>query len=310
MNSTAQIKETRMPLDIEKDLLKSLLVMTDVIEARDTYTGGHVWRVSQLSKALALQLGLSKDEAIHASIGGYLHDLGKIGIPDIILRKPEKLTEAEFETIKTHPMIGANLLNEHPLGNLVMDVVLHHHERMDGKGYPDKIDGDALSLNAQIVGLMDAFDALTSSRPYRKGTKIEDAISILMKDSGSHFDPGLLAGLQALSRTPQLVHIVGHSDEGIPIIDCPACGAIFSISRRTQDGDIAFCRTCTGKHIMHKKADAFEAEFSGVTGTPDDLRPRADMDVVTDFMKKVPNSLNVQTEKPKGRKSIFLFFQK
>jgi hypothetical protein len=298
-----------MRLDIEKDLLKSLLVMTDVIEARDTYTGGHVWRVSQLSKALALQLGLSKDEAIHASIGGYLHDLGKIGIPDIILRKPEKLTEAEFETIKTHPTIGANLLNEQPLGNLVLDVVLHHHERMDGKGYPDKIDGNALSLNAQIVGLMDAFDALTSSRPYRKGTKIEDAISILMKDSGSHFDPGLLAGLQALSLTPQLVHIVGHSDEGIPIIDCPACGAIFSISRRTRDGDIAFCRTCTGKHVMHKKADVFEAEFSGVTGTPEDLRPRADMDVVTDFMKKVPNSLNVQTEKPKGRKSFFSFFK-
>jgi hypothetical protein len=309
MNSTIQIKETRMQLDIEKDLLKSLLVMTDVIEARDTYTGGHVWRVSQLSKALALQLGLSKDEAIHISIGGYLHDLGKIGIPDIILRKPEKLTEAEFEIIKTHPMIGANLLIEHPLGNLVLDMATHHHERIDGKGYPDKLDGDNLSLNAQIIGLMDAFDALTSSRPYRKGTKVEDALSILMKDSGTHFDPKLLAALQALSLTPELIHIVGHSDEGIPIIDCPACGAIFSISRRTRDGDVAFCRVCTGKHIMQKKADAFEAEFSGVTGTPEDLRPRADMDVVTDFMKKVPNSLNVQAS-PGKRKSFFSFFQK
>jgi hypothetical protein len=299
-----------MQMDIEKDLLKSLLVMTDVIEARDTYTGGHVWRVSQLAKALALQLGLPKDEAIHVSIGGYLHDLGKIGIPDIILRKPDKLTDVEFETIKTHPMIGAGLLNEHPLGDLVLDMATHHHERIDGKGYPDQIDGDSLSLHAQIIGLTDAFDALTSSRPYRKGTKIDDAIVILMKDSGSHFDPGLLTALQALSLTPQLVHIVGHSDEGIPIIDCPACGAIFSISRRTHDGDAAYCRTCTGKHIMHKKADAFEAEFSGVTGTPEDLRPRADMDVVTDFMKKVPSSLNVQVSKPKGRKSIFSFFQK
>jgi hypothetical protein len=298
-----------MSLNIEKDLLKSLLVMTDVIEARDTYTGGHVWRVSQLAKALALQLGLSKDEAIHVSIGGYLHDLGKIGIPDAILRKPEKLNDAEFDTIKTHPLIGANLLNEHPLGDLVLDMAVHHHERIDGKGYPDRIDGDSLSLNAQIIGLMDAFDALTSSRPYRKGTKIEDAIAILMRDSGTHFDPKLLAALQALSLTPQLGHIVGHSDEGIPIIDCPACGAIFSISRRTHDGDIAYCRTCTGKHVMHKKADAFEAEFSGVTGTPEDLRPRADMDVVDDFMKKIPNSLNVQAS-PTKRKSFFSFFQK
>ncbi len=282
-----------MQLNIEKDLLKSLLVMTDVIEARDTYTGGHVWRVSQLAKALALKLGLSNDEAIHVGIGGYLHDLGKIGIPDVILRKPEKLTEAEFETIKTHPVIGANLLSEHPLGNLVLDVVTHHHERIDGKGYPHKIDGDSLSLNAQIVGLTDAFDALTSSRPYRKGTKIEDAISILMKDSGSHFSPSLLAALQALSLTAELIHIVGHSEEGIPIIDCPACGAIFSISRRTRNGDIAFCRTCTGKHVMHQTADFFEAEFTNTTGTPDDLQPKPNMDVITDFIKQVPNTISI-----------------
>ncbi|MFN3490860.1 MAG: HD-GYP domain-containing protein, partial [Anaerolineales bacterium] len=108
-----------MQLNIEKDLLRSLLVMADVIEARDTYTGGHVWRVSRLAKELALRLGLSNDEAIQISIGGYLHDLGKVGIPDAILRKTEKLTEAEFETIKTHPTIGANVLKEHPLGSLV-----------------------------------------------------------------------------------------------------------------------------------------------------------------------------------------------
>lgn len=300
-----------MQLNIEKDLLRSLLVMTDVIEARDTYTGGHVWRVSQLAKALALRLGLSNDDALQVSIGGYLHDLGKVGIPDAILRKPEKLTEAEFETIKTHPMIGANLLSEHPLGNLVLDVVTHHHERIDGKGYPNKIDGDSISLNAQIIGLVDAFDALTSSRPYRKGTKIENAISILMKDSGSHFDPNLLAALQAFSLTPELIHIVGHSDEGIPMIDCPACGAIFSISRRTKDGDVAFCRACTGKHTMHKKADAFVAEFSGVTGTPADLQPQPDLDVITDFVKKIPNRLNVQeVAKPNQKKSFFSFLKR
>lgn len=299
-----------MQLNIEKDLLRSLLVMTDVIEARDTYTGGHVWRVSQLAKALALKLGLSNDEALQVSIGGYLHDLGKVGIPDAILRKPEKLNDAEYETIKTHPIIGANLLNEHPLGNLVLDVVTHHHERIDGKGYPNKLEGDKISLNAQIIGLVDAFDALTSSRPYRKGTKIESAVSILMKDSGSHFDPTLLAALQAFSLTPKLIHIVGHSDEGIPLIDCPACGAIFSISRRTKDGDIAFCRTCTGKHTMHKKADSFVAEFSGVTGTPADLQPKPDVDVITDFVKKIPTTLNVsEVSKANQKKSFFSFFQ-
>jgi hypothetical protein len=285
--------------------------MADVIEARDTYTGGHVWRVSQLSKSFALHLGLSNDEALQISIGGYLHDLGKVGIPDAILRKTEKLTEAEFETIKTHPIIGANLLNEHPLGNLVIDVVTHHHERIDGKGYPHQIDGDALSLNSKIIGLVDAFDGLTSSRPYHKGKKIDETVSILMKDSGSHFDSNLLAALEAFRLTPELIHIVGHSDEGIPLIDCPACGAIFSISRRTQDGDIAFCRTCTGKHIMHKSTDGFQAEFTDTTGTPIDLQPKPDVDVITDFVKKIPNQLNIISElKPSEKKSFFSFLKK
>jgi len=282
-----------MKLDIEKDLLKSLLVMGDMIEARDTYTGGHVWRVSQFAKLLASKFGLSNDEAIQLSIGGYLHDLGKIGIPDSILRKADKLTDMEFATIKTHPLIGADLLSEHPLANLVLDVVLHHHERLDGRGYPHGLDGDDLSLNAQLICLADAFDALTSSRPYRKGTKIEDALSLLMKDSGSQFNPGLLEALKALSLGSQLVHVVGHSDEGIPLIDCPACGAVFAIGRKMRDGDIAFCRTCTGKMVMHKKENTFMPEFTGTTGAPGDLQPMPNMDVITDFVKKIPKTLAV-----------------
>lgn len=282
-----------MRFNIEKHLLKSLLVMADVIEARDTYTGGHVWRVSQLAALLALELGLSPDATMRASIGGYLHDLGKVGIPDSILRKADKLTEAEFDTIKTHPQIGANLMSEHPLGDLVLDVVLHHHERVDGKGYPHGLEAAGLSVNAQIVGLTDAFDALTSSRPYRKPRKIEAALAILMKDSGSHFDPKFLAALEALSRGPHLLHVVGHSDEGIPLIDCPACGASFAIARRTRDGDIAHCRTCASKMVMHRKGEYFEPEFSGVTGVPRDLQPAPNMDVITDFIKKIPNSLDM-----------------
>jgi len=282
-----------MKLEVEKDLLKSLLVMVDVIEARDTYTGGHVWRVSQFAKSIALEFGLSNDEAVHVSIGGYLHDVGKIGIPDSILRKADKLTDLEFATIKTHPRIGADILNQHPLVNLVLDVVLHHHERLDGKGYPFGLDGDDLTLNAQIIGLADAFDAISSSRPYHKGAKVEDTLSILMKDSGTQFNPRLLAALNALSLGSHLVHVVGHSDEGIPLIDCPACGAIFAIGRQTQDGDIAFCRTCTGKMIMHKKMDIFVPEFTGTTGMPGDLQPAPNMDVISDFIKKIPNTINV-----------------
>lgn len=281
-------------MQLNKGLLRSLLAMADVIEARDTYTGGHVWRVSQLAKLLAIKHGLTHDETIHVSIGGYLHDIGKIGIPDSILRKPGRLDELEFDTIKTHPLIGANLLNEHPLGDLVLDVVLHHHERLDGKGYPHALDGDNLSLNAQIISVADAFDALTSLRPYRKGTKIEEALSILMKDSGSQFNPELLAALNSLSLGSGLIHLVGHSDEGIPLIDCPACGAVITITRQTHHGDIAFCRTCTTKHILHKKDDLFEAESTGTKGAPNNLLPTPNMEVITDFVKKVPAKLDVK----------------
>jgi len=280
-------------MDLNKELLRSLLVMADVIEARDTYTGGHLWRVAQLAKLIAVKHGLSNEDAVHVSMGGYLHDIGKVGIPDLILRKPDKLEDVEFETIKTHPLIGGNLLRDHPLGELVLDVVLHHHERLDGKGYPHKLEGDQISLSAQIICLADAFDAMTSSRPYRKGMKINDALDILTKASGAQFNPDLVQALNSLNRGSILPHIVGHSDEGIPLIDCPACGAIFTVTRHTHDGDIAFCRTCTGKHVMHQKMATFEAEFTGTTGAPNDLVPLPDMDVISLFIKEIPAALDV-----------------
>ncbi|MGH8244978.1 MAG: HD-GYP domain-containing protein [Gammaproteobacteria bacterium] len=282
-----------MKIGIDKDLLKSLLVIGDVIEARDPYTGGHVWRVSQIAKLLALKHGLGKDEAVHVSIGGYLHDLGKVGIPDTILRKKDKLDEAEFETIKTHPSIGQRLVSEHPLGALVLDMILHHHERLDGKGYPEGLDGGKISLRAQLISLADAFDALTSTRPYHKGKTVAETLTILKDASGSQFRPELVAALDALSLGPDLIHIVGHSDEGIPLIECPACSSVLTVLRLTRDGDVVFCRTCTGKMIMHKKADTFDAEFTGKTGAPRDLQPTPNLEVIQDFVAGVPKKLQI-----------------
>ncbi|MCI0555103.1 MAG: HD domain-containing protein [Anaerolineae bacterium] len=126
---------------MNNELIKSLLVMANVVEARDPYTGGHLWRVSQFAKLLSIKAGLSEVEAIQISLGGYLHDLGKVGIPDAILRKPDRLTEQEIEIIKTHPLIGGKLINAHPLSSLVCSPILEHHERLDGKGYPCGLSG-------------------------------------------------------------------------------------------------------------------------------------------------------------------------
>jgi putative nucleotidyltransferase with HDIG domain len=282
-----------MIFDIDKELLKALLVMADVIEARDPYTGGHVWRVSQLSKLLALEYGMNDDDAIRVSLGGYLHDIGKVGIPDTVLGKQGKLTNEEFEIIKTHPSIGANLVREHPLGLLVMDVVQHHHERLDGRGYPDGLGGSDISIPARLVSIADAFDALTSSRPYRQGMTIDEAIRILKSESGAHYDSEIVGHLISLKETFRLAHIVGHSEEGIPLLDCSACGSVLTITRYARDGDIAFCRVCTAKNVLHLEGDVFHTQFTGEAGTAQDVQPNANMDVINDILEQVPGELEV-----------------
>ncbi len=282
-----------MNVDVDKALLKSLLIMGDVIEARDTYTGGHVWRVSQFTKLLAKQLGLSNDESAQAAIAAFLHDLGKVGISDSILRKKSGLEAAEFETLKTHPTIGGELIEAHPLASLVLDVILHHHERLDGKGYPFGLDGDRITLPSRLVAITDAFDAMTSERPYHKGLPISDALARLEQDAGSHFDSNIVNGMKELNRKDQLAHIVAHSDEGIPLVPCPTCGAIITVTRETRDGDIRYCHTCTGEHRLHAQGSTFTAEFTGNTGKPDDVKPEANLEVIQDFVAQTPKKIKL-----------------
>jgi len=147
-----------------QDLLHTLYSMAFLVEARDAYTGGHLWRVSQFSTRLALAGGFSKPQAVTAGLGGFLHDLGKVGVPDSILNNKGKLTETEYAVMRTHPELGAQVLQGHPLAPLAMDAVQNHHERIDGRGYPAGRNGVALSDTAKIVALADAFDAMTSIR--------------------------------------------------------------------------------------------------------------------------------------------------
>lgn len=120
----------------KESLLNTLLGLSMIVEARDPYTGGHLWRVSQFFKLLAQQAGLSRRDVTLCEIGGFLHDLGKVGVPDAILNKPDRLNDTEFSIIKTHPSVGGRLLASHPLANLAIDAVVGHHERPDGRGYP------------------------------------------------------------------------------------------------------------------------------------------------------------------------------
>lgn len=155
----------------------------------DEYTYMHSVAVCALMIALARQLGLDDDMVRECGLAGLLHDLGKMGIPNKILNKPGKLTDEEFTTIKSHPQIGARVLMDNPLVSpMVLDVVLHHHEKVDGSGYPHKLAGDTISLFAKMGAVCDVYDAITSNRPYKKGWSPAESIRKMAEWSKGHFD--------------------------------------------------------------------------------------------------------------------------
>jgi len=163
-------------------------------EYKDEDTGDHIVRMSRYSALIAEKLGLPAEEVQNILYAAPMHDVGKIGIPDSILMKPGKLTDEEFETMKTHSVIGANILaySKAEVLKLAEQIAISHHEKWNGKGYPQGLAGDNIPLVGRIVGLADAFDALTSKRPYKDPFPVEVALDIIKKDRGEHFDPAIV----------------------------------------------------------------------------------------------------------------------
>jgi HD-GYP domain-containing protein (c-di-GMP phosphodiesterase class II) len=182
--------ETAQLIDQQRQqFIETVQTLAHAVEMRDQYTGAHTRRVTEYSLLLADELRLPATEKYQLQIGTPLHDIGKIGIDDAILRKPGKLTTGEFESMKTHTTKGASMLVS--LLNLapMIPIVKHHHERYDGKGYPDGLRGEHIPLSARIVAVADAFDAMTSDRPYRRALPVEQAFQEIAQTAGSHFDP-------------------------------------------------------------------------------------------------------------------------
>lgn len=184
----------RATADILKREMESLLILAKAAEYRDPHTAGHLSRVSRYSLLIGRGVGLSPDELDRLYHGAPLHDTGKIGIPDSILLKPGKLTDEEFEVMKSHPKIGYDIMNQarSPYMQMGAVIALSHHEKYDGTGYPGGISGDQIPLEGRIVAIADVFDALTSRRSYKNSWEISDALAYLQKESGSHFDPELV----------------------------------------------------------------------------------------------------------------------
>lgn len=290
-----------MPKKPERDvmkhvehLLKSLFVMASMVEARDAYTGGHLWRVSQFSRLLAEDGGLSRNVVARVALGGFLHDLGKIGVSDAILNKPDRLTPEEYDVIKTHPEVGSRVLAGHPLADLVRNAVLSHHEMPNGQGYPQGLSGATIPLDARIVGICDAFDAMTSTRPYRLGMPITTALHIIRENLGGQFDAGWGRRFLRLGAAGLLDHIVGHSEPGIPLQQCPMCGPTIVVSRRQQTGELVYCRSCGGEAAIRRDGNQWAVVPTGRRGSRRDLSPEIDDSLLDDLVRESSRHLSVQ----------------
>jgi putative two-component system response regulator len=180
----------RERLDTErKMMLASITSLVAALEARDHYTRGHSEAVAVLLADMASRMNADPEEVDSLTVAGRLHDLGKIGVPDSILLKPGTLTAAEFALVKEHPVVGANILGSIPSIKEVMPVILHHHERLDGKGYPDGLKGEQIPLWARMTAVADTYHALTSDRPYRKGMARDMALTIIEEVQGTQLCP-------------------------------------------------------------------------------------------------------------------------
>lgn len=176
---------------LEQAYLDSIQTLRYTVEAKDPYTRGHSDRVSLYSVLIGKYLGLSEKDLKTLEIGGLFHDIGKIGVPDAILRKETKLTDDEYSEIKNHPAIGAHILSSAEIFKDIIPIVKHHHEKYDGNGYPGRLKGEEIPYLARIAAIADTFDAMTSKRTYRDALPLETVIAEFERCRGTQFDPKL-----------------------------------------------------------------------------------------------------------------------
>lgn len=198
-------KNTELFQERERLLFGIVRALINAIDAKDNYTCGHSDRVAAISRRLAQQMNLDDQKCEEIYLTGLLHDMGKIGVPDHILKKSDRLTDEEFDILKQHPTIGYRVLQHLTQISYVLPGVLHHHEFLNGNGYPDGLVGDQIPLEARIIAVADAFDAMTSDRHYRDGMPFEKAEEILRKNSGPQWDPNVIESFFAASEDIRVI---------------------------------------------------------------------------------------------------------
>lgn len=236
-------------MPVHSETIGALTVLVKAIEARDPYTAGHTWRVSRYVLDMARRLGWPETRCREAELGSMLHDLGKLNVRDDILNKHGPLTLDEFRLIQGHPAAGAEIVRLVPSLHPLLPYIEAHHEHFDGGGYPRGLAGDAIPMAGRMVAVADAFDAMTSTRPYRSALPVEYALSELQRYRGTQFDPDLVDLFVDAWNAGDFREVVGFSNMNLPLLPCRRCGPIIEIpDAATQTGqtEALQCPSCGG----------------------------------------------------------------
>ena len=237
--------------ELQRSHLATLSVITSALEARDRYTVGHAQRVSSLGMAIADQLGWTAERRRQLEIGGLLHDVGKVGIRDAILGKPGQLSEDEHRVMRLHPDIGARILRDVPDLKQVIPYVLCHHERWDGKGYPQKLAGEQIPEEGRLLAVADAFDAMTSKRVYREPIAPEEALKVVQTCSGDQFDPVMVEAFEAAYEAGSILSVLARSkDLESRQVLCPICSTYLGMKGEVATNDQLDCPVCDRRFRM------------------------------------------------------------
>ena len=194
-------RELRRARELEHSYFHTVRALAAAVEAKDDYTGGHIQRVHEIGLLLAKAVAPDEADNPQLAYGFLLHDIGKLAVPDAVLKKPGPLSDAEWMLMRRHPEAGARILDAVPFFDRAVDVVLHHHERWDGRGYPAGLQQDGIPLWARIFAVADTVDAITSTRPYRRGRPLEEAVDEIVARAGTQFDPECASALAEIDHS-------------------------------------------------------------------------------------------------------------
>lgn len=259
------IKNAQYLAMLEASYQDTLTALANAINMRDHYTVGHTVRVTNFAKVAAQEMGWDEEKLKECEMGGILHDVGKIAVDDVILRKPSGLTDEEYAKMKVHPERGARLMEDIPALVPLIPYALCHHEHYNGKGYPYGRKGEEIPIEGRLMAVADTFDAMTSNRPYRKGLDPEIAIAELEKCKGSQFDPAVVDAFVRSYRAGRIEEILQEYHKGGRSIACPFCSTFIPVGDTVEVGDEMQCAVCHRRVRLCMANEAYYGEL--IAGT-------------------------------------------